>query len=190
MKSALKMNRRDCPLHPGLFWLLVCALCCASRPLIAQESVLTPSVEQPSVGPNQALIEEIGALRQRLGGGLEEQLKGIISDVDLKTQLRNDFDQALIQQLNQKNAPSHGPNLVRSLGTESPSERRAPIDSVTSSLPKQTIALRAAARKMEIIAAELEGKGLFQEADSLRDRARVFWLKSRRLPKSEATGNR
>lgn len=177
--------------HPQFLALATIAGVLAWIPpaVYGQDSVLAPTQQPLPANVNPSVMTEINSIRQMMGGGVAEQLKGILPDPELGLQLEADFEKALRQQASQLNpglatpGPSN-PNRVRSLNSGGPPPQSPPVASQVPKLIHHHHRLRAAARQLELIAADLEDGELYQEADSLREQARAFWLKSRENRKS------
>ena len=93
MKNRLVISLRNrIPSHGS--WILVVSLCC---PGLYGQTNEPPAVKAGTSQANQAVVDEINEIRKQLGGGIEEQLRGLGIGKILDSQLKNDFEQELKQ---------------------------------------------------------------------------------------------
>ena len=162
------------------------------HPVQPSKTAAAPPNSQP-MSAEDAVVEEINAIRAQLGGGIAKQLEGLLDDPNQipggngpAGPLQQDFEQEL-----KKLTAAHGRPQV---GTPSPPpwEMRTPqnsrpvmaaahhlVRSTAVQAPRLVENLRNAARNLEQAAAELEYAGRFAQADQIRLQARELWLQAR-----------
>ena len=141
--------------------------------------------------PNQDIVDEINAIRGQLGGGVAEQLKGLNligqgEGSGLVEEVQREFSQE-VSRLAGEGKRTFPQVQLPGVGTIEP----GPIVTVSRAIgmPKRlehystAEKLRSVARRMEEIAADLEGVNFYQDADKIRGQAQLFWQKARQLPR-------
>ena len=137
---------------------------------------------------NQALIDEIRAIRKLLGGGIAQRLEGLdLGKPGAPMNAEQVFNEELDRLAKQTDQPG---------GAESapltPPDQPAPASQAHVSHPlahrsdtkgpaSSAARLRSAARCLDDIAADLEDIRLFRDADEIRGQARMIWYKARQF---------
>ena len=155
--------------------------------------------------PLQVLkLNEMAALRARMGGGVTEQLEGVVEGVDPEKQFLESLEtlvqeqgtpdldmppRAPVVRRNDRPAPrryqfqeTNGPSRVREVIRET--ERAPDIADRRRSTADAAYAqrtLRDSAKKLEQLAAELEQAQFYDKADELRKTATNYWLQARSM---------
>lgn len=156
----------------------------STKPNMAQQS-LTEQAAMPQpdqadrVGSTEldpAILSEIKAIRTRLGGGVAHQLEGIWDHSGLPDNpLLTDADNAATGQLMLESA--FDDEIKQLAGNQDRSG--GPAEPLAERQPSMAIRLRAAARYLDLAAAELEEVSQFSHADELRRQAHMLRLQAR-----------
>ena len=147
-----------------------------------------PAQHTETLTPLQVLdVNEMAALRARMGGGVTERLEGVVEGANpeqqfldsLKTLVRSQ-KQPELSSLQPKNSPApvDGALVATIVGPN------AIYDSETSEATKIQYAqrtLRSSAKKLEELAAELEQARFYEKADELRQTAAKYWVQARTM---------
>ncbi len=196
-----------------LGWLVIISINTTPITLTAQEEV--PSIEQqsraqPTSRQSQASQEpnrifgEIENIRKRLGGGVSEHLfDSKEGQAEANREFRNELQR--LSESSERMPDRAAPPKQRVPDPRVPNQRVSDwviesvphdstnFESATGRRAHQPVAnsqmqvgiLREAARRLEEIAAEFESAGMYVQADSMRDKARQFWLQARNSRESE-----
>ena len=129
-------------------------------------------------------LNELAALRARMGGGVTERLEGVVEGVDpeqqflesLKTLVQSQKSPEL-ELLPSKN-PSTDGTIVATVGATATS---AGERSEAAKAEYAQRVLRGSAKKLEQLAAELEQAQFYDKADQLRQTAAKYWLQARTM---------
>lgn len=183
--------------------LLFAIFCCGNcgQSTIAKQAITGPATTQTdhtqtrhaNLQPvDEKIIKEISAIRSRLGGGVADQLKGMLPDSATSNaqkpkgaiseqQMQAEFEAELRKLANRKDY--HPPRGVAALAAP-PEKTLGTVGLINvnkSSQPsKLSNYLRLAARNLETAAAALEEAKRFSQADELRESARQLWIEARR----------
>jgi hypothetical protein len=177
--------------------LLLVMFCCGS--CYGQESAEIQAITgeahaQTGTAPNsvdEKIIEEISAIRSRLGGGVASQLTDLLPDSTTSNgnkskgafslqQMQSEFEAELRKlATSQDSIPLRGvaaiasppPHIHGSVGPVNVNKVGRPTT--------VSVCLRRAARNLEIAAAALEEAERFSQADELRESARQLWVEAR-----------
>ena len=180
-------------------------------PTIEQRSMprATASRRPQASQESNRIFGEIENIRKRLGGGVSEHLfDSKEGQAEANREFRNE-----LQRLSESSErmPDRGTSPNQRVPDERDADQRFPdqsasdwviesvphdstnFESATSRRAHQPVAnsqmqvglLREAARRLEEIAAEFESAGMYVQADSMRDKARQFWLQARNSRESE-----
>ena len=150
----------------------------------------TRSQQQPDGTPllspeQQQTVDEIRALRERLGGSVTETLSELWNPRSLGRQgeptlsPQQEFDQQLYNLATQAPVSPDQPADRSGLGWGHRDTDIRTINQANLPSPLQSNRLRNAARHCEQAAAELEWCGNYAQADSLRQQAQQLWQAAR-----------
>lgn len=184
----------------GRLGILLIVMSCLSS-WYGQATIAKQATPGPATAPtsdanlrpvDEKIIEEISAIRSRLGGGVADQLKGILPNSATSNaqeslgaftsqQLQTEFESELRKLATQLDSGS-----PRAVSTLTPPSQQTlgsvgPVDiNRLGQPPKISVHLRHAARNLETAAAALEEAERFSQADRLRESARQLWIEARR----------
>ena len=155
--------------YPLVVFLVIAANVQAQdKPVLAPAKPAMQTTETLTLTPQQFLeLREIESLRARRGG-ISERLRGI-TDADPEQQFHN----SLIEKLASKKAATV--TLGPAVPTRPLKRNKGPATASAQAV------LRASAKKLEDLAAELEQVPFYDEADELRGMAAKYWLQARSM---------
>lgn len=155
-----------CPL---VFLVAATSLQAQDKP--AQAPTKAPMQLTETLTPQQALeLNEIAALRARMGGGVSQRLKGAVPGSDPDQQFHDSLKSLAAQ------VETTPLTLLPTAATRLAAKpKRKPAANSA-----QTV-LRVSAKKLEDLAAELEQAKFYDKADELRATAAKYWLQARSL---------
>ena len=129
-----------------------------------------------TLAPQQAVVEselyEIAEVQKRMGGSVGERLEGVVPGANPNQQFRDSYKKFAAAQ--EKKTPTTVTLL--------PAPPTRPLG--RCSKPDKSVAqavLRASAKKLEDLAAELEQVQFYDKADELRKMAAKYWLQARSM---------
>lgn len=145
-----------------------------------------PPLAQPIAAPNQQTIEDIKAIRARLGGGVAAQLGDLLEQPNGLKNVTEEFDQELWRLVQSPAGPT-ATSPTPSIPAPDPLIEASSQDSISPAfhfpspmVNQSRLALRRAARNIELAAADLEIAGKYDRADQLRATAATLWKQARR----------
>jgi len=132
------------------------------KPVVAPSKPPVQTTEPLAMTARQTLtVNEIAALQARMGSGVAESLQGVVAGSDPHQFFQDSLKKLVAQEkmatITLLPASPAGPNR------------------------DSQAALRASARKLEGLAAELEQVQLYDKADELRGIASKYWLQARSM---------
>ena len=119
----------------------------------------------------EAELNEIAKLQKIMGGSVAGSLKGVVPGANPKQQFRDSYIKfAATQEKKTATVP-----LLPAPPTKTLGRSNGPDKSVAQAV------LRASAKKLEDLAAELEQVQFYERADELRKMATKYWLQARSM---------
>jgi TolA-binding protein len=146
------------------------AIPAASDQTAQQPEPALPAPSSSAQVPDEVL-DQINALREKMGGGVAEQLQGLFPDQQQgRESLQQDFNRRF-QRLQSEEQAAPGQVVAPSLDTQNSQQEGFP--------PTQRVALRLAARRLDVVAADLEDLDLYRQADQIRAHANRLRISAR-----------
>ena len=165
-----QLFRLVCPLM--VFFAFAANLNAQDKPDLAQAKAPVQITE--TLAPQQAVeseLNEIAELQEIMGGSVAERLKDVVPGANPNQQFRDSYKKFAAQE-------EKTPTTVTLL----PAPPTRPVGH--SSRPAKSVAqavLRASAKKLENLAAELEQVQFYDKADELRETAAKYWMQARSM---------
>ena len=139
------------------------------KPVMAPAQAPVQVTEPLTMTTQQTLeVNELAALKAMMGGGATESLKGVVTGADP--------EQLFLESI--KKLSAQGKMAAMTL----PPAPTSPLKRVSrSARGTPQAALRASAKKLEDLAADLERVQLYDKADELRAIAAKYWFEARSM---------